>query len=312
VSEAWVYREPPQQPHQERGPGYTQVGRWQPQAYDPQAHRERLQYERPRRPESSFGAQPYQPEPRQPRYEQQPRQPQYTPQPQPQYMPQAQYAARPEFAPQPQFAPQSQYGPQPTHASGPPRRRGSHAGRNIAVAVAGIGAAVIVIAVAANSGHTVQTAGSAADTGSAGGTAPKSAGIGSAITLSGNTSGEQMAVTVVKAISSAQPGDEFTSAPAGDRLYAVQFRLRDTGSAAYSDAPSNGAAVVDSSGQSYQSALADTAAGCTSFPGNENIAPGSSGLGCIVFEVPKAAKIVSVQFTLDSGMGPQTGQWNVG
>ena len=78
------------------------------------------------------------------------------------------------------------------------------------------------------------------------------------------------------------------------------------------EARKNGAAVVDSSGQSYQSALADTAAGCTSFPGTENIAPGSSGLGCIVFEVPKAAKIVSVQFTLDSGMGPETGQWNVG
>jgi len=91
----------------------------------------------------------------------------------------------------------------------------------------------------------------------------------------------------------------------------VQFRLRDTGSAAYSDAPSNGAAVVDSAGQSYQSAL-DTAAACQSFPGSENIAPGSSGLGCIVFEVPESAKIVAVQFTLDSGMGPQTGQWNVG
>lgn len=90
----------------------------------------------------------------------------------------------------------------------------------------------------------------------------------------------------------------------------MQFRLKDTGSAAYSDAPSNGAAVVDSEGQSYEAGL-DNAAGCQSFPGTENIAPGSSGLGCIVFEVPKAAKIVSVQFTLDSGLGPQTGQWDV-
>ena len=92
----------------------------------------------------------------------------------------------------------------------------------------------------------------------------------------------------------------------------MQFRLRDTGSAAYSDSPSNGAAVVDSSGQSYQAALADTVSGCATFPGTENIAPGASGLGCIVFEVPKAAKITGVQFTLDSGFGPQTGQWDVG
>ena len=123
--------------------------------------------------------------------------------------------------------------------------------------------------------------------------------------------GEQMAVAVTKVISSASPGDEITAAPAGDRLYAVQFRLHDTGSAAYSDSPSNGAEVVDSAGQSYQASITDTAAGCTTFPASENIAPGSSGLGCIVFEVPKAAKVTAVQFTLDSGMGPQTGQWSV-
>jgi hypothetical protein len=148
-------------------------------------------------------------------------------------------------------------------------------------------------------------------TGGGTGSTAKTAGIGSAITLTGNNSGEQMSVTVTRVISSAEPGDEFTSAPAGDRLYAVQFRLRDTGSAAYSDAPSNGAAVVDSAGQSYQAAITDTAAGCTTFPGTENIAPGASGLGCIVFEVPKAANIREVQFTLDSGFGPQTGQWKV-
>ena len=48
-----------------------------------------------------------------------------------------------------------------------------------------------------------------------------------------------------------------------------------------------------------------------SFPASENIAAGASGLGCIVFEVPKAAKITAVQFTLDSGMASQTGQWDV-
>jgi hypothetical protein len=54
-----------------------------------------------------------------------------------------------------------------------------------------------------------------------------------------------------------------------------------------------------------------TSPGCQSFPGTENIAAGSTGLGCVVFEVPTTARITKVQFTLDSGMGPQTGQWNV-
>jgi hypothetical protein len=119
-----------------------------------------------------------------------------------------------------------------------------------------------------------------------------------------------MAVTLTKIYRHAQPASSFDGPDTGDRLVAVQFRLTDTGSAAYSDSPCNGAEVVDASGQSYESALND-AANCPSFPGTENIAPGASGLGCIVFEVPQAAVITKVQFTLDSGMGPQTGQWNV-
>jgi hypothetical protein len=233
-------------------------------------------------------------------------QPAFTPgyqgQPQPprgQYPP-PQPAWQQPYEQQPQYPPQPQYAPQP-----PPRQRKRHTGRKVLGAVAGLAAAIIVIAVAANSGHSVQT------TGSSPGGGTRTAATGTAITLSGNSSGEKMSVTVTKVISDAQ-GDDFTSAPAGDRLYAVQFRLADTGSAAYSDSPSNGATVTDSSGQSYQAAIADTVAGCTSFPAIENIAPGSSGLGCIVFEVPQAAKITQVQFTLDSGMGPQTGQWNVG
>jgi hypothetical protein len=185
--------------------------------------------------------------------------------------------------------------------------------RNILAGFAGLAVVIIGISVAANGGHSVKTSGTAGTAGrtAAAAQSPATARVGSAITLSGNSSGEQMAVTVVKVISSASPGDEFTSAPAGDRLYAVQFRLRDTGTAAYSDAPSNGAAVTDSKGQSYQAGLADTASGCPAFPGTENIAPGSTGLGCIVLEVPEKAKITAVQFTLDSGMGPQTGQWDV-
>ena len=140
----------------------------------------------------------------------------------------------------------------------------------------------------------------------------KTAGVGSAVTLSGNTGGEQMAVTVMKVAKDAKPADEFSAASSGHRLYAVQFHLRDTGSAAYSDSPSNGAQVTDSAGQSYEASITDTAAGCISFPASETIASGSSGLGCIVFEVPEKAKITQVQFTLDSGMGPDTGQWNVG
>jgi hypothetical protein len=182
----------------------------------------------------------------------------------------------------------------------------------VAVAIIGI----IVIAAAASAGkgsHTVTTRQAATPTSSASKVAKPGAAakVGSTITLAGNGSGEQVAVTVTKIYRHAQPASSFDDPDTGDRLVAVQFRLADTGSAAYSDSPSNGAEVVDASGQSYQSAI-ENAANCPSFPGTENIAPGASGLGCVVFEVPQAAVITEVQVTLDSGMGPQTGQWNVG
>lgn len=213
------------------------------------------------------------------------------------------------------YPPQQPYGqqfppPYPGQQQGPPRGK-RHAGRKIlGVLIAVVAAAIIGGVIASNSGHQVKTAGSPAGTG--GKPAASAARTGTAITLSGNGSGEQMAVTVVKTIGNAKAGNDLIPVPARDRLYAVQFRLSDTGSAAYSDAPSNGAAVTDSRGQSYQAGLADTAEGCQAFSAPENIAPGTTGLGCIVFEVPKSAKITGVQFTLDSGMGPQTGQWKVG
>lgn len=203
---------------------------------------------------------------------------------------------------------QAAFGPGPWVA---PRRQ-SHVARNVLAGVGGAAAVIIAIAAvaAANSaGHSLQNTGTAAgSTKSAG--PPEKATVGTTITLTGNSSGEQMGVTVTKVISDASPADSFNTAPAGDRLVAVQFRLTDSGSAPYSDSPSNGAAVVDASGQSYQSGL-ETVAGCQAFADIENIAPGSSGLGCITFEVPTAAKIVAVQFTLDSGMGPDTGEWSV-
>jgi hypothetical protein len=119
-----------------------------------------------------------------------------------------------------------------------------------------------------------------------------------------------MDVTVTRVISHGQPADEFSSPDPGKRFYAVQFRLADTGTAAYSDSPSNGAAAVDAAGQSYQATISDVA-GCQSFPGTENIAAGDKGLGCVVFQVPTGAKITKIQFTLDSGFGPATGQWDV-
>ncbi|MDJ0346983.1 DUF4352 domain-containing protein [Streptomyces sp. PH10-H1] len=117
-----------------------------------------------------------------------------------------------------------------------------------------------------------------------------------------------MAVTVTRVVDPA--GAEVFTPDAGKRFVAVQFRLRDTGTAVYSDAPSNGAQVIDTQGQAFNSTIADTNAG-PSFPGIVRLTSGSSALGFITFEVPKGSVIAKVQFTLNSGFADNTGQWTV-
>lgn len=80
-------------------------------------------------------------------------QPQYTPRPQ------AQPAFQPTYPTQPQ-PPRGQYPPpqpawqqQPQYAPGLPPQRKRHAGRKVFGALVGLGAAIIVISVAASSGH---------------------------------------------------------------------------------------------------------------------------------------------------------------
>lgn len=190
------------------------------------------------------------------------------------------------------------------------RHRISRAITGAAIVVIGIIVAALIVS-GGNGNHNVTTGQAAATRTSSTSKASNLAKIGSAIVLTGNKSGEKIAVTVVRLFRHPQPTRRIYTPPRGDQLYAVQLRLDDIGSAAYSGTLSNGATLVDTAGQSYQSSL-DKVAECQSFPATENIAVGSSRLGCIVFEVPTTARITEVQFRLHSGMArPQTGQWNV-
>jgi nitrogen fixation protein FixH len=254
----------------------------------------------------------YDPRQQQPYPPQQPGQ-QYQQQPYGQQQPYAQQ--QPGWSPQ-QYPQQGAPWGGPPQGPGQPRRK-RHIVRNVFAGIGAVIVVIVVIAVAASSGsggHTVTGSSTPTASAAANGKAPAKAapaGVGSAIVLTGNSAGEKMTVTVTKVFAHATGAGQFDTPSAGDRFYAVQFRLADTGSAAYSDAPSNGAAVVDSLGQAYQSDPMDDVSQCDSFGGTENIAAGASGLGCIVFDVPVKAKITRVQFTLDSGLGPQTGQWEV-
>lgn len=137
-----------------------------------------------------------------------------------------------------------------------------------------------------------------------------SATVGDTLDLTGTQAGEALAVTLVRVVDPAGAKNEFSGPEAGTRFVAVQFRLKNTGSAVYKDSPSNGAKVVDSQGQQFDATFGDTTAG-PNFPGSVTLPPGDTGLGFIIFEVPTASKITKVQFAMNSGFSPHTGQWNV-
>lgn len=136
--------------------------------------------------------------------------------------------------------------------------------------------------------------------------------VGDTLTLGGLKEDEQIAVTIKKWADPAKSNDEYITPQKGMRWVAGQFELTNTGTAVYSDSPGNSAQVADAEGQRFQS----TMVGGTLTAGPEmtsdlKLPRGEKALGWIVFEVPKDSKVVSVQFTMNSGFADETGQWNI-
>ncbi|MEV4614417.1 DUF4352 domain-containing protein [Kitasatospora sp. NPDC049258] len=141
--------------------------------------------------------------------------------------------------------------------------------------------------------------------------APTAAKVGDTIALKGFEKDDTADVTVVKVADNAEGEDEYTKPADGKRFVAVQFRIKATGAKGYSDSPSNGAKLLDGQGQSFGPNFADTTAGPGFSGGAATVAAGESALGFITFEVPKDVKIEKIQFGLNSGMAPQSGQWKL-
>jgi hypothetical protein len=142
-------------------------------------------------------------------------------------------------------------------------------------------------------------------------TTPAPAKVGDAITLKGNTPGSAVTVTVTKVVDPTTSTDGFSTPAAGSRYVAVQFQINNTGTAAYSDAPSNGAKVADPAGQQFGSAFTSAVAAGPTLPAFVKLTPGGKALGYVVFDVPTSSKVSLVQFGTDSGFGG-TGEWQVG
>jgi hypothetical protein len=143
MPQAWEYREPsPERPRHPR----TQLVPWQPQQYSQTAHLRRLAPLLPDEPA---------------------RGPQPSFRPQPQARPQQHHGQPPYQDPQPAYTPGYPRQPQPPAGYYPPQQyaprppqHGRHTARNVLAGIGGLIILIIVVSVAANSGHSTQTAGS--------------------------------------------------------------------------------------------------------------------------------------------------------
>lgn len=167
----------------------------------------------------------------------------------------------------------------------------------------GLGAILCVLALAGCATTTTQNSPD-----SSSGAKRRVARIGNAITLKGNTN--TMRVRVLKVIDPL-PAGQYDRAPAGKRYVGVELTIQNTGQATYNDSPSNGAHILTSTDEQANSTIVSGGACGGDFASNATISPGSRRRGCIPFEVPRGARVKTFQFALDSGFGPQSGEWKL-
>ncbi|GLY77346.1 DUF4352 domain-containing protein [Actinoallomurus iriomotensis] len=139
--------------------------------------------------------------------------------------------------------------------------------------------------------------------------------VGDAVVLAGvddanGTGTLRMAVKVKNVVATAIGRGAFEKPRKGERFAAVRFVFKNMGATPYHDSPTFGAKVIDSAGHGYDPTVATVSAG-PPFPRVMSLVRGQVRSGYIVFAVPRAAKIVSVQYALNAGYAPELGEWRV-
>ncbi len=151
-----------------------------------------------------------------------------------------------------------------------------------------------------------ETTSSAADPSTS---ASRQASIGDTLGLQGG-SGLKMAVTVDAVLDPLSVGP-YDQADSGQRFVGVQITLRNVGSVSYSDAPGNGATLLSNTHEQATGEIVTSGPCGNEFQSSANIAPGDVQEGCIPFELPVGEAAGTFQFTLNSGLADQTGQWSL-
>ncbi len=122
--------------------------------------------------------------------------------------------------------------------------------------------------------------------------------------------GDAVSVTATQVIDPATGAS--ASAESGDRFVAVELTLSNQSSATSIDGDANySTTLTGSDGQTY-AADYDMVSQCTSFLsgfGDFQLSSGASSTGCVVFQLPTAVSVQSIQFTLAPNY-LDTAEWN--
>jgi hypothetical protein len=187
-------------------------------------------------------------------------------------------------------------------------------GRHKVLTIVGVIVVLIIIGsvAASNNKTTVNTTASTSSSGSSSKSNSSSsnptAHVGSTIDVGGS---KGLAVTLNQVIDPASGADQYTTPNAGNRFIAVDVKIVNNGTAAFSDDANNDVTLIGTDNQSYTADF-DNVSECTNFnSGQYTLAPGESTTGCVVFQVPDAINTAKVQFQTQSGLSQSTGEWLV-
>lgn len=179
-----------------------------------------------------------------------------------------------------------------------------------AALAAGCGSSA-VITTPAQAPSTASTSSNGATSSPTASGAGQKANVGNTIDLSDSATGENIAVTVVKAVDPDTSTNEFETPTADSRFESIQFRVVNTGTGSYQDDPLAEISAKDASGQTMQEAIVVSTTAGAQMPSSVSLAPGDTALGYVTFDVPTGDKIAQVQYSLDLGLTGATGEWQV-
>ncbi|MEY9964841.1 hypothetical protein ABIA33_002883 [Streptacidiphilus sp. MAP12-16] len=144
-------------------------------------------------------------------------------------------------------------------------------------------------------------------------TAPAPATVGDTVTVRATQQGTTVSVTLIKVVNPAHQGQYQVAPQPGKHYLALQFRVTDTGSAVYSDAPVNCVSVFGSTAEQYApTVISDLAEGALlGSAGELRLGQHESAVGYVVFEVPDGTKLARILYIPDSGYSTDAAEWTV-